>query len=441
MDTLPSFTQDQMRPSASATPTKSDGPSPSPVVPRTASPAYSYSSAREADQSSPLEALAGRWSSTSAAFKGRESASALHACMQELTCSLMRPTGHSQSAAELLMQQAATTSQADDIVKQLLALAHQREDEKRRLEAQILQDRVDFTAQAKLLSQHFSKAHQNTTALQVAHDAQQGELREMREVLSALLEENTQLKEHTAALQNEVRAPGPQRLPSLTPPPPSSWDNTTHLHTIEWTIPSLPTDPPFPRPFPPTPSYLQFLLEREGRSQAEAELRQQGQALQEQERELQHARATCAELHDAKSQLKVQMKAMVRAEKELTENLKLTHQQIDEQLNTLREQLQVSGYDSKMVFGMLPCLSEGTSTIEEKEREGWKGWGKGMRGECAPSDLTSRSLGECLRCPTLALICASSPRRAAARAAEAHAGQPQEDGAGAAHAAAQGPAG
>jgi hypothetical protein len=34
---------------------------------------------------------------------------------------------------------------------------------------------------------------------------------------------------------------------------------------------------------------------------------------------------------------------MVRAEKELTENLKHTHQQIDEQLNMLREQLQVWG--------------------------------------------------------------------------------------------------
>ena len=31
---------------------------------------------------------------------------------------------------------------------------------------------------------------------------------------------------------------------------------------------------------------------------------------------------------------------MVRAEKELTENLKHTHQQIDEQLTLLREQLQ-----------------------------------------------------------------------------------------------------
>lgn len=48
------------------------------------------------------------------------------------------------------------------------------------------------------------------------------------------------------------------------------------------------------------------------------------------------------ELKAAKSQLQAQIKGMVQAEKELTDNLKLTHHQIEEQLQTLREQLKVS---------------------------------------------------------------------------------------------------
>ena len=48
-----------------------------------------------------------------------------------------------------------------------------REDEKRRLESQVLQDRADFTSQAKLLSQHFTLSHHRNTALQVANEALQ----------------------------------------------------------------------------------------------------------------------------------------------------------------------------------------------------------------------------------------------------------------------------
>lgn len=54
-------------------------------------------------------------------------------------------------------------------------------------------------------------------------------------------------------------------------------------------------------------------------------------------------RSCCEELHAAKAQLQAQVKSMVRAETELTDNLKHTHQQIDDQLNLLREQLQVWG--------------------------------------------------------------------------------------------------
>ena len=50
---------------------------------------------------------------------------------------------------------------------------HVRDEEKRRLEAQVLQDRADFTSQAKLLSQHFTQSHHRNTALQVSHEALQ----------------------------------------------------------------------------------------------------------------------------------------------------------------------------------------------------------------------------------------------------------------------------
>jgi hypothetical protein len=48
-----------------------------------------------------------------------------------------------------------------------------REEEKHRLEAQVLQDRADFTSQAKLLSQHFTHSHHRNTALQVANESLQ----------------------------------------------------------------------------------------------------------------------------------------------------------------------------------------------------------------------------------------------------------------------------
>ena len=43
------------------------------------------------------------------------------------------------------------------------------------LTTQVLQDRADFTSQAKLLSQHFTLSHHRNTALQVAHEALQVE--------------------------------------------------------------------------------------------------------------------------------------------------------------------------------------------------------------------------------------------------------------------------
>ena len=45
------------------------------------------------------------------------------------------------------------------------------------LPTQVLQDRADFTSQAKLLSQHFTLSHHRNTALQVAHEALQVRLR------------------------------------------------------------------------------------------------------------------------------------------------------------------------------------------------------------------------------------------------------------------------
>ena len=57
------------------------------------------------------------------------------------------------------------------------ALSHSqlqaRDEEKCRLEAQVLHDRADFTSQAKLLSQHFTQSHHRNTALQVSHEALQ----------------------------------------------------------------------------------------------------------------------------------------------------------------------------------------------------------------------------------------------------------------------------
>jgi hypothetical protein len=55
----------------------------------------------------------------------------------------------------------------------LLRLLKLQYEEKGRLQAQILQDRADFTAQAKLLSQHFTLSHHRSIALQEANEALQ----------------------------------------------------------------------------------------------------------------------------------------------------------------------------------------------------------------------------------------------------------------------------
>ncbi|KAG1676515.1 hypothetical protein FOA52_000058 [Chlamydomonas sp. UWO 241] len=193
--------------------------------------------------------------------------------------------GNSRASAELLVQQAATTSQAEAMVSDMLALLQAAKDDRARLEAQVWSDRANFTAQAKLLSQHFSAAHTRTAALQAASQSQQAELHAVHGQLGATSEENERLKEHLAALQAEL------------------------LH------------------------------ETSTREDADTALKEHGAALREMTKELEHARTTCTELHESKGQLKAQMRSMVRQERELTDNLKTTHSQIDEQLALLRGQL------------------------------------------------------------------------------------------------------
>lgn len=73
-----------------------------------------------------LQALNARWSSLSASMKGKcarvGSGHQLRCCRASADCSNAAPasTGHSQTAAELLMHQAATAAQVEDVVKQLL---------------------------------------------------------------------------------------------------------------------------------------------------------------------------------------------------------------------------------------------------------------------------------------------------------------------------------
>lgn len=55
-------------------------------------------------------------------------------------------------------------------------------------------------------------------------------------------------------------------------------------------------------------------------------------------------RALVHELKQSKATLQAQLKGMVAAEHSLTEHLKDTHLQIDEQLQQLREQLKVCVY-------------------------------------------------------------------------------------------------
>ena len=191
-----------------------------------------------------------------------------------------------QSSAELLVQQATCTSQAEDLVRLLLLQLEVREEEKARLEAQVIQDRADFTAQAKLLSQHFTTSHHRNTALHVANEALQAELRDLKGIIEMASSENQALRQQISVLAQE--------------------------HSRE----------------------------REARTRAEGALQEHGAATEEMGAELQHSRAMCEELQGAREKLQAQVRAMVKAEKELTENLKQTHGQIDDQLNMLREQLQ-----------------------------------------------------------------------------------------------------
>jgi predicted nucleic acid-binding Zn-ribbon protein len=52
-------------------------------------------------------------------------------------------------------------------------------------------------------------------------------------------------------------------------------------------------------------------------------------------------RAVTRELKQTKGALQTQLKGMVAAEQELTQHLKTTHAQIEEQLQALRDQLKV----------------------------------------------------------------------------------------------------
>lgn len=56
------------------------------------------------------------------------------------------------------------------------------------------------------------------------------------------------------------------------------------------------------------------------------------------------------ELRQAKTQLQNQLKGMVQAEQEMTEHLKTTHSQIDEQLQLLRTQLKVCWVCCTMLY-------------------------------------------------------------------------------------------
>ncbi len=101
------------------------------------------------------------------------------------------------------------------------------EEEKQRLESQILQDRADFIAQAKQLSQHFTLSHHRNTALQVSHESQQvlhsglmnnswisklyflismqGELRSIKADHDRISQEKQLLQQHVESLQKEVQ--------------------------------------------------------------------------------------------------------------------------------------------------------------------------------------------------------------------------------------------
>ncbi|GAX81524.1 hypothetical protein CEUSTIGMA_g8952.t1 [Chlamydomonas eustigma] len=229
------------------------------------SPAVSHAEVRNVKPASnfprELEEIAQKWSALSLSMKE-----------------------HSHSAAELLMQQAGASAQLEDLFKKLLlALKHQFE-EKGRLQAQILQDRADFTTQAKLLSQHFTLSHHRSTALQEANEALQGDLGILQEQAEHAEQENNSMRMQIMTLQKEV--------------------------------------------------------EREQKMGRETDFQEHSAVMKDMQEELTMARSRCEELASSKAQLQSQIRAMVVAERELTEHLKHTHAQIDQQLILLREQLQ-----------------------------------------------------------------------------------------------------
>eukprot|EP00197_Chlamydomonas_leiostraca_P011595 CAMPEP_0202875230 /NCGR_PEP_ID=MMETSP1391-20130828/26911_1 /ASSEMBLY_ACC=CAM_ASM_000867 /TAXON_ID=1034604 /ORGANISM="Chlamydomonas leiostraca, Strain SAG 11-49" /LENGTH=299 /DNA_ID=CAMNT_0049556863 /DNA_START=17 /DNA_END=913 /DNA_ORIENTATION=+ len=190
-----------------------------------------------------------------------------------------------QAAADVLQKQAALGSHVGDLVDQLLKQLQLKEEEARSLERTLEKDRQEFTRAAKQLTQHFNAAQTKTTALQVVHEALQGEVRHVREQLDASQQENAMLKQALAEAQAAAQS------------------------------------------------------EAEHKAQLQATLEGQGSALHEMQLQLEEQKAMARDLRHAKGALQGQLKGMVAAEQELTEHLKTTHAQIEEQLGQLKAQL------------------------------------------------------------------------------------------------------
>ncbi|GFR40495.1 hypothetical protein Agub_g1063 [Astrephomene gubernaculifera] len=202
---------------------------------------------------------------------------------------------HSQAAADVLMKQAQSTSQVEELVQLLLTQLKAGAEERLRLQQLVLQERSQLMAQAEEAAQLHQRLHSSehlSTAVQVVTESLQGQLSQAREALEASSREKQGLAEQVAQLSEQVR--------QLTE---------------------------------------QLSVTTECRTRGDALIAEQAAVIETLRQQLQEQAATASQLAEDKADLESQLQGVLRAEQELTGHLRETHAAIEGQLAALRDQL------------------------------------------------------------------------------------------------------
>ncbi|KAG2498048.1 hypothetical protein HYH03_003809 [Edaphochlamys debaryana] len=195
---------------------------------------------------------------------------------------------NSQAAAEVLVRQAQTAAQLDDLVQVLLSQLRSAHEDRSRLQQALLAERAAAVAageEAQGLQRRLASTEQRGSVVAAVTEALQSQLAQARGALEAAERERAQMAEHNKQLQEQL---------SVT---------------------------------------------SECRTRGDAVIAEQAAVIEALRQQLSQQATQASTLADDKAALEGQLQGVLRAEQELTVHLRETHSAIEGQLLALRDQL------------------------------------------------------------------------------------------------------